>query len=98
MCSAPEMTRRIAYGSRPKSFSPKVQGAAPLENPHSSSRGARVLACDPAEARPSTYAGGRRGKERVASLRAEQRLAAGGCKLPRPGHVTETNAEVRPCG
>src|SRR5207245_351828 len=32
----------------------------------------------------STYAGGRRGKERAASLRAEQRLAAGGRSLPRP--------------
>src|SRR5207302_8256317 len=32
----------------------------------------------------STYAGGRRGKERAASLRAEQRLAAGGRRLPRP--------------
>src|SRR5438445_8406865 len=36
----------------------------------------------------STYAGGRRGKERAASLRAEQRLAAGGRRLPRPGLVT----------
>src|SRR5207302_5331934 len=32
----------------------------------------------------SSYAGGRRGKEREASLRAEQRLAAGGRRLPRP--------------
>src|SRR5438132_12967791 len=31
------------------------------------------------------HAGGRRGKERAASLRAEQRLAAGGRRLPRPG-------------
>src|SRR5579871_6982761 len=37
------------------------------------------------EVRSSTYAGGRRGKERAASLRAEQRLAAGGRRLPRPG-------------
>ena len=29
-------------------------------------------------------AGGRRGKERAASLRAQQRLAAGGRRLPRP--------------
>src|SRR5207253_2351723 len=36
----------------------------------------------------STYAGGRRGKERAASLRAEQRLAAGGRRLPRPGRLT----------
>src|SRR5213595_2918583 len=34
-----------------------------------------------------SYAGGRRGKERGASLRAEQRLAAGGRRLPRPGCV-----------
>jgi hypothetical protein len=38
--------------------------------------------------RGSTYAGGRRGKERAASLRAEQRLAAGGRRLPRPGKPT----------
>jgi hypothetical protein len=37
--------------------------------------------------RGSTYAGGRRGKERAASLRAEQRLAAGGRRLPRPGKL-----------
>jgi hypothetical protein len=35
----------------------------------------------------SSYAGGRRGKERAASLRAEQRLAAGGRRLPRPGLI-----------
>src|SRR6516162_2661364 len=44
----------------------------------------------------STYAGGRRGKERAASLRAEQRLAAGGRSLPRPGAATApTTPSVR---
>src|SRR5207244_11953253 len=37
--------------------------------------------------REARNAGGRRGKERAASLRAEQRLAAGGRRLPRPGRV-----------
>ena len=41
-------------------------------------------------ARPSTYPGGRGGKERVASLRAEQRLAPGG-GAPCPGAVNYTN-------
>src|SRR5438132_14189162 len=42
----------------------------------------------------STYAGGRRGKERAASLRAEQRLAAGGRRLPRPGRVYRTKLKL----
>src|SRR5579859_4080471 len=37
--------------------------------------------------REAPLAGGRRGKERAASLRAQQRLAAGGRRLPRPGRV-----------
>ena len=36
----------------------------------------------------STYAGGRRGKERAASLRAQQRLASGALQAPRPGPRT----------
>ena len=41
--------------------------------------------------RGSTYAGGRRGKERIASLRAELRLAAGGRRLPRPSCAIARN-------
>src|SRR6266542_5442422 len=37
------------------------------------------------------HAGGRRGKERAASLRAQQRLAAGGRSLPRPGQAHPAN-------
>src|SRR5439155_25207844 len=48
--------------------------------------------------RTSSRAGSRRGKERVASLRAEQRLAAGGRRLPRPGSVTPPSTASRDYG
>src|SRR5438477_6188092 len=41
--------------------------------------------CYAAVVRLSSYAGGRPGRERAASLRAKQRTGPGGCKLPRPG-------------
>src|SRR5215831_17687773 len=60
-------------------LSPRVQrfSSEPLENPCFEGEWH-------AERPPASYAGGRRGKERAASLRAEQRLAAGGRSLPRP--------------
>src|SRR5439155_22960437 len=45
------------------------------------------------EAKPH-QAGGRRGKERVARSRAEQRLAAGGRRLPRPVRTKEQSGYV----
>src|SRR6478736_4133144 len=54
--------------------------------------GARVVD----DLRPDHAAGGRRGKERAASLRAQLRLAAGGRRLPRPGLVrTQQGAHAR---
>ena len=62
----------------------RANGATPAQ-----SLGVRPHRCVRAvgNLRPDHAAGGRRGKERAASLRAQQRLAAGGRRLPRPGSV-----------
>ena len=64
----------------------------PAESTHIARRRSARSAADPdvravANVRHDHAAGGRRGKERAASLRAQQRLAAGGRRLPRPGLV-----------
>jgi hypothetical protein len=93
---------RLFRGSRHAVISPRLRPVAvPAQGPDCA--GAPEVNRERAACRQrrttadSTYAGGRRGKERslprsaarraewAASLRAEQRLAAGGCKLPRPG-------------
>jgi hypothetical protein len=83
------MTLRRWEAARAAPLTPDFRPIANLR-PDPDVRAVANLRPDPsgravANVRQYHAAGGRRGKERAASLRAEQRLAAGGRRLPRPG-------------
>src|SRR5438309_8394673 len=79
---------RIACDRRSRRFARADSPAPTRPTPIRSRRFARAAIARIAFWVRSSYAGGRRGKERAASLRAEQRLAAGGRRLPDPDRVT----------